>query len=259
MAKRKSSGLTIDRDFARALSPLMFAADCGIESPDPWQTDVLTTNSKRMLLCCSRQAGKSTVSALLALHKLLYEPPPTVILISPSLNQSVELYRRLHQFYEKIPGLAKATQESLTRLSLDNGSRVLSLPGSEKSSRGFTADMVIVDEAARVEDELFAAIIPTMATKPDARMIALTTPAGRRGWFFDQWTNGQDWKKVSVTASQCPRISQAFLDEQMRSLGPLKFAAEFNCEFHDDEMSTFNSDLIRRAFSHDDDFEPIFI
>jgi len=253
-----NSSVSLARDFARALSPLAFAADCGIENPDPWQIDVLTTNSKRMLLCCSRQAGKSTVSALLALHQLVYRPPSTVILISPSLNQSVELYRRLHQFYEKIPGLAKATQESLTRLSLDNGSRVLSLPGSEKSSRGFTADMVIVDEAARVDDELFAAITPTMATKPDARMVALTTPSGRRGWFFEQWTSGEGWKKVSVTASQCPRISQSFLNEQMRALGPLRFAAEFNCEFHDDEMSTFNSDLIRRAFSHDD-FEPIHI
>ena len=253
-----NSSVSLSRDFARALSPLAFAADCGIESPDPWQIDVLTTNSKRMLLCCSRQAGKSTVSALLALHKLIYEPPSTVILISPSLNESVELYRRLHEFYEKIPGLAKATQESLTRLSLDSGSRVLSSPGSEKSSRGFTADMVIVDEAARVDDELFAAIMPTMATKPDARMVALTTPRGRRGWFFEQWTNGQDWKKVSVTASQCPRISHDFLNEQMRSLGPLRFAAEFNCEFHDDAMSTFNSGLIRRAFSHDD-FEPVHI
>ena len=116
--------------------------------------------------------------------------------------------------------------------------------------------MIIVDEAAHVEDALFAAIAPTMATKPDARMVALSTPRGRRGWFSEQWTKGPDWKKVSVTASQCPRISQAFLDEQMRSLGPLRFAAEFNCEFHDDEMCTFNSGLIRRAFSHDD-FEPV--
>ena len=124
-----NSSVSLSRDFARALSPLVFAADCGIGSPDPWQIDVLTTDSKRMLLCCSRQAGKSTVSALLALHKLIYERPSTVILISRKFEpQAVELYRRLHEFYEKIPGSAKATQESLTRLSLDNGSRVSESP-----------------------------------------------------------------------------------------------------------------------------------
>jgi Terminase large subunit, T4likevirus-type, N-terminal len=250
--------VSLGRDFARALSPLAFAADCGIENPDPWQIDALTTNSKRLLLCCSRQAGKSTVSALRALHTLLYEPGSTVILISPTLNQSQELYSRLRGFYENLSGAPRTTQESTTRMTLDNKSRVLSLPGSEKSSRGFTADMVIIDEAAHVEDALFAAVLPTMATKPHARAIALTTPRQRKGWFFEQWHSGEGWEKISITASQCPRISQDFLKEQMRSLGPLKYAAEFDCQWLDDQMSTFNSDLIRKAFEHDD-FEPIQI
>jgi hypothetical protein len=254
----KDSSISLSRDFSRALSPLAFAADCGIETLDPWQVDVLTSDSIRMLLCTGRQMGKSTICALLALHLLLYTPGSTVILISPSLNQSVELYRRLHTFYEKLSGVPLAQQESLTRMTLDNGSRALSLPSSEKTIRGLTADLIIVDEAARVEDSLFSAVSPMIATKADGRMILLTTPAGRRGHFFNEWHSGNGWKKISVTASQCPRISQAYLDDMLRTLGPLRFAAEFNAEFHDDSISTFGADLIRKAFEHDN-FEPIRI
>jgi hypothetical protein len=111
-----------------------------------------------------------------------------------------------------------------------------------------------MDEAARVDDDLLASVMPMLATT-QGRFIALSTPKGRRGWFFDTWMHGGDiWQRISVPATKCPRISPAFLDEQRRILGTSMFEQEYGCEFIDDNSSAFNSELIEQALK--DDFEP---
>jgi hypothetical protein len=107
----------------------------------------------------------------------------------------------------------------------------------------------VIDEAARVDDELLAAIRPTMATKPGARMIALSTPAGRRGWFFEAWTGAEDWHRVKISADQCPRISKAFLDEELRALGAQRFSEEYGLEFLDPNEAVFSTAIIDAAFT----------
>jgi hypothetical protein len=99
---------------------------------------------------------------------------------------------------------------------MENSSRILALPGTEKTIRGYAkADLVVIDEAARVEDELLAAVRPMLATSEGGgRLIALTTPAGKRGWFFEAWTGTEPWTRVCVTAEDCPRISKEFLAEE---------------------------------------------
>ena len=79
---------------------------------------------------------------------------------------------------------------SVLKAQMENGSRILALPGTEKTVRGYAqASLVVIDEAARVEDELIAAVRPMLAvSEGGGRLIALTTPAGKRGWFFDAWT-----------------------------------------------------------------------
>jgi len=61
--------------------------------------------------------------------------------------------------------------------------------------------------------------MPMLATT-QGRFIALSTPKGRRGWFYETWMHGGDtWQRVSVPATECPRISADFLEEQRRILG----------------------------------------
>jgi hypothetical protein len=88
-----------------------------------------------------------------------------------------------------------------------------------------------------------------LATKPDSRLIALTTPAGKRGWFFDAWTGGTDWHRVKVTVEQCPRISKEFLEEELRELGSVRFSEEYGLEFVEPEGAVFSSEIITAAFS----------
>jgi hypothetical protein len=240
--------LSLVGDFARALDPLLIARDVGIDSLDPWQAKLIEDPPKRLLCCCGRQVGKSTAAALCALHAAIYDAPATIVLISPSLRQSVELYRTLHELYSRLAGRPESNYETLSRLELSNGSRIISLPGSEKTVRGLASvDLIVIDEAARVDDELLAATRPMLAVS-NGSLFALSTPAGKRGWFYEQWMRGTRWSRISVKSTDCPRIDKEFLDQEREALGPMFFAQEYCCEFFDEESAAFISDLIDAAF-----------
>src|SRR4051794_22281425 len=120
-------------------------------TPDPWQTDVLTAPADRLLLLCARQAGKSLVAAAVALLTALLQPGSLTLLLSPTLRQSGELFRdKVLSLYGAVSGLMPSTQETALQLALANGSRIISLPGTEETIRGYSgAALLIIDEAAR--------------------------------------------------------------------------------------------------------------
>jgi hypothetical protein len=239
------------RDFSRAFDPVLFAHDCGIQ-PDAWQAKLLQERPKRSLLLASRQSGKSTVTALLALWTAIYEGPALILLLSPSQRQSSELFRTVIGFHARLEGAPSLSSETTLRAEFLNGSRILALPGTEKTIRGYAgADLVVIDEASRVEDTLLAAVRPMMATKAGGRLIALTTPAGKRGWFYEAWTKGEDWNRVRVAASDCPRISKEFLAEELRELGAARFSEEYDLQFRDHEEAVFPVAVIESAFCSD--------
>jgi hypothetical protein len=244
-------------DLKRALDPAgAFAAAAGLR-PDPWQRDVLSGEHRRQLLKCCRQSGKSTICALVALHEAIYNDPALVLTLSPSLRQSNELVRKVKEFHAALDDAPDLALESVTRLEFENGSRVIGLPGSERTTRGYSgAALIILDEASRVDDALISAIKPSQAVVKNGRFIALSTPAGKRGWFYEQWSHGEGWHRVEVTAEQCPRISREFLESERRDLGELQYRQEYLCEFIDDGESVFASELVERAFS--DDVRPLF-
>jgi hypothetical protein len=231
------------------LSTVLLALDIGLVL-DPWQATLMRERYFRLLMCCSRQSGKTTITALLALWTAIYEPPALILLFSPSLRQSSELFRTFMGFLSSLKGAPLIVSESAMRVELANGSRIIALPGSEKTVRGFAAaDLVIIDESARVEDDLIAAVRPMMATKPNSRFVALTTPAGKRGWFYEAWTSGESWRRVKVAASDCPRISKEFLAEELRELGAVRFSEEYDLAFRDDDEAVFPVAVIEAAFN----------
>ena len=213
-------------DLRRALDPTSIAADIGLDHLDDWQAKLIDDPPKRLLCCCGRQVGKSTAAAVCALNALIYQAPATVVMISPSLRQSIELYRTLHGMYARLPGRPGAENETLSRHELGNGSRIISLPGSEKTVRGLASvDLIVIDEAARVEDELLAATRPMLAVS-NGSLFALSTPAGKRGWFYEQWMRGVGWQRISIKSTDCPRIAPEFLQQEREQLGPMLFAQE---------------------------------
>src|SRR5947199_3237788 len=119
-------------DFSMRLRPEELLAALGLQA-DPWQQEVLSSQARQLLLCCSRQSGKSTVTAALALHEALYGPGSLVLMLAPSLRQSQELFRKLVRFYRALANPVATDAESSLRLELANGSRIISLPGREET------------------------------------------------------------------------------------------------------------------------------
>lgn len=233
-------------------SPIEFAAACGFANLDEWQAQVLTSNATDQILCCTRQSGKSTITGLKSLYHAAYTPGSLSLLLSPSQRQSGELHRKVMEFYKacELP-LPRIFAESALRLELENGSRVIALPGSEATTRGYSAaTLVVIDEASRVADALIAAVRPSLATT-NGRMIALSTPFGKRGWFYEQWADGEGWERTRITAAECARITPEFLAKERRQLGEFIYMQEYECEFVDAESAVFSSELIARALCSD--------
>ena len=242
-------------DLALALDPSLLMRLSGFE-PDEWQEGLLRSSFTRQLLLCSRQAGKSTTTAFLALHEAIYRSNALVLMLSPSLRQSQELFRKALHAYSKLPVRPPSINENSLRLELANGSRIVGLPGREETIRGFSGvTLLIIDEAARVADDLYYSVRPMIAVS-SGRLICLSTPFGRQGFFHEEWTHGEGWSRLKITADECPRISQTFLAEERKALGRHTFAQEYLCEFLETSHQVFGRDLIMSAF--DRSISPLF-
>jgi hypothetical protein len=227
--------------------------------PDDWQASLLRSDAKQIILLCSRQAGKSTVSAALAAHEALYYDNSLVLLLSPSLRQSQELFRKLKDFCAalSLPFMPQTIEESALRTELDNGSRIIALPGKEATIRGFSGvSLLLVDEASRVPDELYQAIRPMLAVS-GGRIVLLSTPFGKRGFFHQEWAEGaDDWQRVRITAEQCPRIDKDWLERERQLIGDWWFRQEYLCKFVETTDQVFSYEDIQRAL--DDEIQPLF-
>ena len=247
----------LTNDLKYALDPVLFAVECSDINPDPWQREVLRTSTKKVILNCSRQAGKSTVAAIMALHRILFYDGSLVLLISPSLRQSAELFRKITNMIGTLPQPPKRVEDNKLSMELKNGSRIVSLPGEEANIRGYSkVDLIIEDEAARVSDDLYRALRPMLAVS-NGNLILMSTPFGKRGHFYDVWANEEDWLKVDIPATKCPRIDRAFLEKERKSLGDWWFRQEYMCEFVETEDQFFNYEEVMNAL--DTEIKPLQI
>jgi hypothetical protein len=197
------------------------------------------------------------VAAILGLHAAVYRPGSLTLLVSPSLRQSSELFRKVTDLRALLPAPPELLEDNRLSLRVKGGGRVVSLPGTEQTIRGFSgASLIVLDEAARVEDQLYYAVRPMLATS-NGRLVGMSTPFGKRGWYWREWSEGQvSWRKVQIPASQVPRISPSFLEEEKQSMGDFYFRQEYLCEFVASSDSYFDYESIQAALV--DDLEPLF-
>jgi hypothetical protein len=201
-------------------------------TPDPWQTQVLLCPSKHILLNCSRGAGKSRVTSVLALHTALFHPGSLTLLISRSLRQSKELLRYIKQAYRAIGKPLPATRSSDTHLELSTGSRILALPGKEETIRTFQGvNLLILDEASRIPDMLYGSVRPMVGTA-NGRTLCLSTPFGQRGFFWRSWCDDTGpWTRFRIPWTQCPRLTPEFIAQERRQFGDSWVSQEYECDF----------------------------
>jgi len=215
---------------------------------DARQMEVLRSDAKRGILNCSRQWGKSTLAAAKAVHRAYTRPESLVLLASPSDRQSTELLKKARGMLRRLGLRPCGDGGADPSVLLPNGSRIIALPGVEGTVRGFSApSLMLIDEASRVDDEMYKALRPMLAVG-DGDLWLMSTPWGKRGFFYDtgEFGGGEDWMRVRVPATECPRISKRFLEEERRVQG-VWFGQEYLCEFMDHGMAMFGRDLVEAA------------
>jgi hypothetical protein len=231
-----------------------------VGKPDPWQRKALRSDSKRQLYLASRQSGKSSVAAIKALHTAMYTPRSLVLLVSPSLPQSQEIFRKCLTAYRDLGRPEGVAGESALRLELGNASRIISLPGSEKTNVGYSADLLVIDEAARTPSQLVEGMLPTVAVTGGS-IIALTTPVGARGWFYELWTSAgveEVWEAYRITADEVPRITDDIIEEARSARGDRHVRQEYYCDFQADTESFFNPQDLERSLTLTDPDEALW-
>lgn len=242
---------TLVSQFRASINPARFFQVAGI-TPDAWQQRLLTSHALRILVNISRQAGKSTTAAALGLHTAIYEPGSLVLLVSPTQRQSGELFKKALALYRSLGRPVSPESETALQLQLENGSRIVALPGKEGTIRGYSGvRLLVVDEAARVEQETYMAVLPMLAVS-QGRIITLSTPFFTRGWWYESYRDYEadhsTWEYYEVPATECPRITPETLEEARRNMGEWYFQREFMCKFLDNQQAVFRRDDIERIF-----------
>lgn len=271
------------RNLAGTLDPAAYVRNLGFD-PFDWQQEALDPTLRRLVLLTARQSGKSTVVAGKTVYKAKYFPGSLILIICPAQDQSKELMKKVDTFMRLDPEI-ELVRDGAFEKELANGSRIVALPGSERSVRGYSGPaMILIDEAARVLDETYRAARPMMVGA-DTELVLMSTPFGKRGFFHDAWANGRDWTKIEVTvgfevqgfdvvpaslsgglyrwqqaargisAYYSPRHDAAFLCSELDSLGEWWWRQEYRCEFLETAANVFSYDEIMRAVR--DDVEPL--
>lgn len=217
----------------------------------PWQRRVLAT-SKSFLLNVHRLGGKTTVCGVKAASVAVFKPGSLTVIISRTQEQAKELLRKTITAYHCMGDPVPVARLQTQFMELTSGSRVLSLPAKEASVRGFSTEMtdeavtlLLIDEAARVPEDVISAVEPMMSRGGQLGM--LTTPRGPRGTFYREfmdnphgcpWTPGQPamWEagrylKIAVPWSECPDISEQFVEHLRRTRGDDFVAQEYENSF----------------------------
>lgn len=219
--------------------PSLILSDAGFV-PDVWQRDLLRSDADRIILNITRQGGKSLTASALAICQAVTIPDSLILLLSRALRQSGELFKdKLLRLYRKLGDPIRVVQETALTMTLANGSRIVSLPGDGDTIVGYSGvAMLVIDEAARVPDDLYRMVRPMLAVS-NGKLVCLSTPYGKRGFFFEEWQGSNRWLRVGVTADECPRISREFLEEERTALGERWYRQEYLCSFEETVDSVF--------------------
>lgn len=237
------------------LDPVHFAHEFLDFRPDASQEALLRSTSRRLAVNCTRQWGKSTVTAVKAVHCAYVYPESLILVVSPSARQSAEFLRKSARFIRKLNYRIRGDGDNEISILFPNGSRIVGLPSTEDRIRGFSSvSLLVIDEASRVEDKIYNAVRPMLAVGGadghGGAMWLMSTPNGKRGFFWDVWSRGgAEWERLRVPATHCPRISPHFLDEERRSNSARFFEQEYMCEFSDREDGAFREDWITQSIS----------
>lgn len=234
----------------------------------------LHEGQKRILRCkdrfiavrAARRFGKSYVFSTYAAWAVCTQENFRVIVISRIMRQSLEMFKTIKQIIMNSPMADSVVRCTMTEIVLSNGSQVQSLPGSSPNTlRGITANLIMVDEAAYVDEDVFIEIYPIiLSTK--GRMILISTPAFEMGEFFRACTMATEYTSFHFThadavwADGTPFIDPSELQREIDRCGGInspEYRREYLAEFGNADGVFFDIEAVKDALA-DGDSEAIY-
>lgn len=227
-----------------------FAAAVGHPLTD-WQARALDLETRVTCILAPRQTGKSRSLALLGLHWAFARRGQHVLVVSAGEEAARRLLGEVRRIAVASPLLAgSVVDEAAMLLRLSNGSTIRSTPASERQIRGWSADLLVLDEAALVSDDVaLGAAFPTTAARPDARVVMASSPWAEGGFFFEHVHAG-DSEHVRVRRwrlEDCGWISSAAVEAARQSMSSARFAAEFEARWASSVDALFGRALLERC------------
>ena len=211
------------------LSPVeLFGQATGFDiDKTPWLLEYMVEQRDAIVLK-GRQVAASTAAGVLAIRIARYVPWSLCGVISPSQKQSIEVKERAKAGLLRLGD--RLIKDSSSEIGLANHSRIISLPGSAKSARGWSFDFLVIDEAAFLDQETFLAARATVAT--GGRTIVQSTPEGPFGHFYDLWEHPDPtMAKFEVRSDQVATITPAFLAREKATMTAEEYAQEYEATF----------------------------
>lgn len=204
------------------------------------QVAVAKSRARYRIICSGRQAGKSRALAVLALQRAFSQPGAVVLIVSAGETAARRLLAEVATLAKSPMLSASVLDDNQTVLVLSNGSRVMSVPASQKQIRGWAVDLLILDEAGWISNEIWRAAEPAIIARPGSRVIMCSSPWGGPEDFYRQlWQRGMDspggmYESWHWPSSISPLVDQSLLDEIESRETSEYFRREYLAEWTDD-------------------------
>ena len=226
--------------------------------PDEAQQEVIAALGENIILNCTRQWGKTSLIAGMLYYEALSKPETLYLIVSPAVRQDAEMLRKEEKWMgqDGIPVRGDGIHEH--SLQFPNGSRIVAIPSVQATARGYSAVSVLVmEEASQVPELAYDTLRPTLAVS-GGRTWLLSTPFGKRGFFWKEWAHGGDeWERFEVKAEDCPRIPKKFLEGELRRHGRGWMNQEYGCVFAAPIGVLFSEELLEGAIVTDGKESPL--
>lgn len=241
-------------DFLGALSPeRWFKTTWPKMKLYKYQSDFINDQSRYRIVDKSRQTGFTFITSREAIYKALARPNRTILIISVSDRQAHHVIKYVEEALaemEKPPQLVYDTKSIKT---FTNGSRIIALPNSPSTVRGYPADDIYIDENAHIKNDrsMEQAIVPS--TSRGGTVTRVSTPMGKRGIFWSVWEKAEEleYSKHFVPWKECPDLDIATIKKQFGEMDEITFRQEFEGEFVDEAVSFFPYDVIMKGVNHE--------
>lgn len=209
------------------------------------QKDLLRAmvDSRRLITLAARQSGKTTTYTIFCLWLTLFHPEKKILLCANQLATAIQVMDRIRLAYEDLPYFLKAPVlvYNKAEITFCNQSSIRAFSTSSSSARGFSANVLVIDEAAFIPkgimDDFFAAVMPIISSDKNSKVILVSTPNGTSGIYYDLWmkavdkSSGSIWTPFRIDWWDVPGRDDAWKEAMIATSGEDKFRQEFGNEF----------------------------